>query len=219
MMNPYLQQTQNRGRINSGSSTGSSSSVGYGMGNNQQYQKEPMTYGAVVASGSSGNNSGLPPRSTSGASSRGYSSNHRYSNDSKGGYDSNKGKRGGASPGKMSVALPPEIPNEKALLDGSERRTTLMIRNIPNKYTQSMLLEELNEVLHRKFDFFFIFQLILERKRTWDMPFFNMIDPVATVVLVKQFHGKGWRSSKERKNLSNFLRANTRETCFSRAIS
>ena len=30
MMNPYLQQTQNRGRINSGSSTGSSSSVGFG---------------------------------------------------------------------------------------------------------------------------------------------------------------------------------------------
>ena len=115
-----------------------------GMGNNQQYQKEPMTYGAVVASGGSGNNSGLPPRSTSGVSSRGYSSNHRYSNDSKGGYDSNKGKRGGASPGKNERRSPPEIPNEKALLDGSERRTTLMIRNIPNKYTQSMLLEELN---------------------------------------------------------------------------
>ena len=57
MMNPYLQQHQNRGRINSGS-TGSSSSVGYGIGNNQQYQKEPMTYGAVVASGAAGTTPG-----------------------------------------------------------------------------------------------------------------------------------------------------------------
>jgi len=198
MMNPYLQQHQNRGRINSGSSTGSSSSVGYGIGNNQQYQKEPMTYGAVVASGGSGNNSGLPPRSTSGVSSRGYSSNHRYSNDSKGGYDSNKGKRGGASPGKNERRSPPEIPNEKALLDGSERRTTLMIRNIPNKYTQSMLLEELNEVLHRKFDFFYL-PIDFRKKTNMGYAFINMIDPVATVVLVKQFHGKGWRSSKSEK--------------------
>ena len=29
--------------------------------------------------------------------------------------------------------------------------------------------------------------------------FINMIDPVATVILVKQFHGKGWRSSKSEK--------------------
>ena len=194
------QQQQNRGRINSGSSTGSSSSVGYGN-NNQQYQKEPMTYGAVVASGGSGgqlgnnhsNHSGLPPRSSSSSSNRGYhnSNNSRYNND-------NKGRRGGPSPGKNDRRSAPEIPNEKALLDGTERRTTLMIRNIPNKYTQSMLLEELNEVLHRKFDFFYL-PIDFRKKTNMGYAFINMIDPVATVILVKQFHGKGWRSSKSEK--------------------
>ena len=101
-------------------------------------------------------------------------------------------------PGKNDHRSAPEIPNEKALLDGTERRTTLMIRNIPNKYTQSMLLEELNEVLHRKFDFFYL-PIDFRKKTNMGYAFINMIDPVATVILVKQFHGKGWRSSKSEK--------------------
>ena len=33
-----------------------------------------------------------------------------------------------------------------AISQRRERRTTLMIRNIPNKYTQAMLLEEIDRV-------------------------------------------------------------------------
>lgn len=35
-------------------------------------------------------------------------------------------------------------------------RTTLMIRNIPNKYTQDLLLEEFNKNFKVKFDFFYL---------------------------------------------------------------
>ena len=37
-------------------------------------------------------------------------------------------------------------------------RTTLMLRNIPNKYTRDMILEEINsyEDLKKKYDFFYL---------------------------------------------------------------
>lgn len=42
---------------------------------------------------------------------------------------------------------------EKVLTDG---RTTIMVRNIPNKYTQDMLLELFEKNHKKKFDFFYL---------------------------------------------------------------
>lgn len=39
---------------------------------------------------------------------------------------------------------------------GYERRTTLMIRNIPNKYTQKMLLAAVDETSRGLYDFFYL---------------------------------------------------------------
>lgn len=41
----------------------------------------------------------------------------------------------------------------KVELDG---RTTIMVRNIPNKYTQEMLLELFEQEHKKKFDFFYL---------------------------------------------------------------
>ena len=38
----------------------------------------------------------------------------------------------------------------EAVAEGREHRTTLMIRNIPNKYTQALLLEEVDRVFKDK---------------------------------------------------------------------
>lgn len=38
----------------------------------------------------------------------------------------------------------------------NDGRTTIMIRNIPNKYTQEMLLEQFEENHKKKFDFFYL---------------------------------------------------------------
>ena len=36
-------------------------------------------------------------------------------------------------------------------------RTTIMLRNIPNKYTQAMILDEIDESgLYKKYDFFYL---------------------------------------------------------------
>jgi hypothetical protein len=40
--------------------------------------------------------------------------------------------------------------------NGNERRTTLMIKNIPNKYTQKMLLSTVDEAHKGLYDFFYL---------------------------------------------------------------
>jgi len=42
------------------------------------------------------------------------------------------------------------------ILNGKDMRTTLMIRNIPNKYTQAMLLQNIDTYHHMQYNFFYL---------------------------------------------------------------
>jgi len=42
------------------------------------------------------------------------------------------------------------------VLNGKDMRTTLMIKNIPNKYTQSMLLQKINTSHHMQYNYFYL---------------------------------------------------------------
>lgn len=42
------------------------------------------------------------------------------------------------------------------VLNGKDTRTTVMIKNIPNKYTQSMLLQKINACHHMQYNFFYL---------------------------------------------------------------
>ena len=46
--------------------------------------------------------------------------------------------------------------NLQAIFNNEDVRTTLMIRNIPNKYTQSMLLDTINKKFANAYDFFYL---------------------------------------------------------------
>ena len=46
--------------------------------------------------------------------------------------------------------------NLNEILNYRDTRTTIMIRNIPNKYTQKMLLQKINENHKDKYDFFYL---------------------------------------------------------------
>jgi hypothetical protein len=172
-----------RNRFNSSNA----SSAGYDSTPSQTINRGSMTYGAVVAGAKPRGNSGVVTGRVTATSGTYPTANRDKRNEKRNQLQKTDGRR--------SV---PEIPNETECIEGREKRTTLMIRNIPNKYTQTMLLEELNEVLHRKFDFFYL-PIDFRKKTNMGYAFINMIDPIATVVLVKQFHGKGWRSSKSEK--------------------
>jgi hypothetical protein len=46
--------------------------------------------------------------------------------------------------------------NINDILNLKDQRTTIMIKNIPNKYTQKMLLQKINENHKDKYDFFYL---------------------------------------------------------------
>ena len=50
---------------------------------------------------------------------------------------------------KYKVSLPD-------ILNGKDMRTTLMIKNIPNKYTQKMLLQKIDEMHRMQYNFFYL---------------------------------------------------------------
>ena len=62
-----------------------------------------------------------------------------------------KGKDKGFSGEKERFRL-----NLNEIVNGEDTRTTLMIKNIPNKYTQKMLIQKFNQSHKGKFDFFYL---------------------------------------------------------------
>ena len=70
-------------------------------------------------------------------------------------------------------------------------RTTCMIRNIPNKYTQSMLVDMINETHHGTFDFIYL-RMDFKNKCNVGYAFINFIEPSSIVSFAKRVLGKRW---------------------------
>jgi hypothetical protein len=60
------------------------------------------------------------------------------------------------------------------LITGEDRRTTLMIKNIPNKYTQKMLLATIDESFKGQYDFFYL-PIDFKNKCNVGYAFINMV--------------------------------------------
>ena len=54
------------------------------------------------------------------------------------------------------IDSPKNIINIEKIIKGDDKRTTLIIRNIPNKYTISLLLKELNKNFYDKFNVIYL---------------------------------------------------------------
>lgn len=76
---------------------------------------------------------------------------------------------------------------------GREKRTTIMVRNIPNKYTQQLLLDELNLKFVNCYDFFYL-PIDFKNKCNVGYAFINFLDNKDIIEFVNQFHGEKWRS-------------------------
>ncbi|KAL8230465.1 hypothetical protein R6Q57_000243 [Mikania cordata] len=77
------------------------------------------------------------------------------------------------------------------VLHGEDSRTTLMIKNIPNKYTSAMLLAAINEHNQGTYDFLYL-PLDFKNKCNMGYAFINMIDPLQIASFYKSLNGKKW---------------------------
>lgn len=74
---------------------------------------------------------------------------------------------------------------------GEETRTALMIRNIPNKYNQKMLVSTLEERHKGHFDFIYL-PIDFKNKCNVGYAFINMTKPTFIDSFYQAFHGKKW---------------------------
>jgi hypothetical protein len=109
-------------------------------------------------------------------------------------------------PTKGSMFLKPPLPNQplphstescftispsKVML-GRDSRTTCMIKNIPNKYTQRMLIGLLNEDHYGVYDFVYL-RMDFQSNCNVGYAFVNFIDVKHVYTFYNKIHGMGWR--------------------------
>ncbi|KAF7834033.1 protein MEI2-like 1 isoform X1 [Senna tora] len=94
------------------------------------------------------------------------------------------------------------------ILRGEDNRTTLMIKNIPNKYTSKMLLAAIDEQCRGTYDFLYLpidFKASIYlcscqlNKCNVGYAFINMIDPAQIIPFHQAFNGKKWEKFNSEK--------------------
>lgn len=84
------------------------------------------------------------------------------------------------------------------IVRGEDSRTTLMIKNIPNKYTSKMLLAAIDESHRGIYDFIYL-PIDFKNKCNVGYAFINMINPENIVPFYKTFNGKRWEKFNSEK--------------------
>ncbi|KZV20612.1 hypothetical protein F511_32115 [Dorcoceras hygrometricum] len=88
------------------------------------------------------------------------------------------------------------------ILRGEDKRTTLMIKNIPNKYTSKMLLAAIDERHRGTYDFIYLpidFKASILNKCNVGYAFINMTDPSLIIPFYQTFNGKKWEKFNSEK--------------------
>lgn len=121
---------------------------------------------------------------------------------------SSSGHAGNAHGGGSSAGRPATGRNDKGtgefslsiakVASGEDKRTTLMIRNIPNKYTQQMLLAEINRNHRGNYDFFYL-PIDFKNKCNMGYAFINFIEAAHIEAFHKEFDGQKWTNFNSEK--------------------
>ncbi|KAK6124143.1 hypothetical protein DH2020_042116 [Rehmannia glutinosa] len=81
---------------------------------------------------------------------------------------------------------------------GEDIRTTLMIKNIPNKYTSKMLLAAIDEHHRGTYDFLYL-PIDFKNKCNVGYAFINMLSPLHIIPFYEAFDGKKWEKFNSEK--------------------
>jgi hypothetical protein len=84
------------------------------------------------------------------------------------------------------------------IMRGEDKRTCLMIRNIPNKYSQNMLTKELDDHHKGLYDIIYL-PIDPKNKCNCGYAFINLIHPYVILSLFKEFSGKSWKNFNSEK--------------------
>ncbi|KAI4308086.1 hypothetical protein L6164_031197 [Bauhinia variegata] len=84
------------------------------------------------------------------------------------------------------------------IISGEDTRTTLMIKNIPNKYTSKMLLAAIDENHRGTYDFLYL-PIDFKNKCNVGYAFINMVSPSHIIPFYKAFNGKKWEKFNSEK--------------------
>ena len=77
-------------------------------------------------------------------------------------------------------------------------RTTLMIKNIPNKYTISSFLEEINTYFKNTYDIFYL-PIDYVNKCNLGFAFINFVEPFHIILFHELYSGKKWKKFNSNK--------------------
>lgn len=110
------------------------------------------------------------------------------------------GKRSVVQPKQDDTSAEPLALSIQAVKQGMDTRTSLMVRNIPNKYTQTMLLSEFGDSGHGpgKIDFFYL-PIDFRNKCNRGYAFVNFFDYRDILSFYDTYNGKSWKIFKSEK--------------------
>ncbi|KAF3589749.1 hypothetical protein F2Q69_00028305 [Brassica cretica] len=84
------------------------------------------------------------------------------------------------------------------IMNGDDSRTTLMIKNIPNKYTSKMLLAAIDEKNQGTYNFLYL-PIDFKNKCNVGYAFINMLSPDLIIPFYEAFNGKKWEKFNSEK--------------------
>lgn len=79
-----------------------------------------------------------------------------------------------------------------------DARTTVMIKNIPNKYNQKMLLSEIDEKHKGQYDFFYL-PIDFQNKCNVGYAFINFVNPIYILGFFERYNGRKWEKFNSEK--------------------
>jgi hypothetical protein len=99
---------------------------------------------------------------------------------------------------KDNVDSPKNIIHIENILKSKDKRTTLIIRNIPNRYTILLLLQEINKNYYRKYDVVYLPQDYINNSNL-GFGFINFLDHMYLIMFYEEFVGKKWNCFNSNK--------------------
>ena len=84
------------------------------------------------------------------------------------------------------------------ILDGKDLRTTLMIKNIPNKYNQKMLLQKIDVEHKMKYNFFYL-PIDFKNNCNVGYAFINFVCPLYILKFYEAINAKKWEKFNSEK--------------------